>query len=296
MAAVRREVDELDRACSRFREDSELSALNRNVGAEWQVGPLLLESVSVALDAARLTDGLVDPTIGSALIALGYDRDFESLQAQPRARFVEVAGWRRVRIDRQRSTIRVPSGVALDLGATAKALGADRAARIAHDEVGCGVLVGLSGDIAVAGQAPPGGWRVRVTDDHRAGTDAPGQWVSIRSGGLASSSTLTRRWPAGCGLVHHLVDPASGRPAKVVWRTASVAASSCLGANIASTASILRGNGAPEWLRGLGLPSRLVSADAMALHLCGWPEEGDDLTANWSGEGRASGHIAAFVA
>jgi thiamine biosynthesis lipoprotein len=281
--SVARTVAAFDVACSRFREDSELSALNAAAGNAMRVGSLLLEAVREALRAARLTEGDVDPTVGQALIALGYDRDFEQLQSvQARSRtisFVPVPGWRSIEIDDDASTIRVPRGVTLDLGATAKALAADHAARSAAALAGCGVLVSLGGDISIAGPAPDSGWRVRVTDDHRAGTDAPGQWITLRSGGLATSSTTVRRWQLGVHKAHHLLDPASGRPVSSAWRTASVCAATCLDANIASTAAIIRGERAVAWLRELELPSRLVGVDASVRHLAGWPSDGDDLAA-----------------
>jgi FAD:protein FMN transferase len=138
------------------------------------------------------------------------------------------------------------------------------------------VLVGIGGDMAIAGAAPDTGWRIRVTDDHRAGLESPGQWITVRSGGLATSSTTTRRWYAGAESVHHVLDPATGASAAVVWRTASVTAASCLDANIAATATIVRGEGAVSWLESLGLPSRLVRADGTVLHVAGWPAESDD--------------------
>jgi thiamine biosynthesis lipoprotein len=278
--AVQRVVEDIDLACSRFRSDSELSHLNAGAGSAIEVGPLLLESVLAALRAARLTDGDVDPTVGRALIALGYDRDFARLTeagSQRPASFARVPGWRTVAVDSSRSTIRIPLGVQLDLGSTAKALAADHAARDAYLATNCGVLVGLGGDFASAGLPPAQGWRIRVTDDHRAGTDAPGQWIALRSGGLATSSTTVRRWRAGGATAHHLVDPRTGAPARVVWRTVSVTAASCLDANIASTAAVIRGERAEPWLAGLGLPSRLVRVDGTVVHLAGWPADGDDL-------------------
>jgi FAD:protein FMN transferase len=282
-AAVEEVVAEFDLACSRFREDSELSALNAAGGVSVRVSPLLLDAVAAALRAARLTDGDVDPTVGQALIALGYDRDFAALRSGgSRARgatsvsIASVAGWRTVALDREASTVRLARGVMLDLGATAKALAADRAAERAHSVSGRGVLVSLGGDLALAGSPPPDGWRVRVTDDHRSGTSAPGQWIALSCGGLATSSTTVRRWQTGSGSAHHLLDPATGQPATVIWRTVSVAAASCLDANIASTAAIVRGERAVPWLGLLGLPSRLVRADGSVLHLAGWPSSGDE--------------------
>ncbi len=282
-AAVQRTVAEFDLACSRFREDSELCAVNAGAGTAVAVGPLLIEATLAALRAAQLSGGDVDPTVGRSLIALGYDRDFDALDTpEARARqisIVPVPGWHGVRVDPGARTIRVPSGVTLDLGATAKALAADHAAARAHEAAGCGVLVGLGGDFAIAGPAPDGGWRVRVTDDHRAGVQAPGQWIAVSDGGLATSSTTVRRWQAGSRSVHHVIDPVTGAPADAVWRTVSVTAGSCLDANIASTAAIVRGRRAAAWLESLGLPSRLVDREGRVCHLAGWPAAGDDLPA-----------------
>ena len=268
-------VAELDRACSRFRADSELSSVNAAGGEAVLVSPLLLDAVEAALRAAVVTDGDVDPTVGGALVALGYDRDFASVDGASAPRLMPAPGFESVELDRDAGTVRVPRGVTLDLGATAKALGADRAAAHAHDAAGCGVLVSLGGDIAIAGRPPAEGWCVRVTDDHRSGSDAPGQWIAISSGGLATSSTTTRRWSD----VHHLVDPRTGSPAAGPWRTVSVAAASCLDANIASTAAIVRGWLASTWLQSLGLPSRLVAQTGRALHVAGWPSGGEELAA-----------------
>lgn len=283
VASVRTTVDAFDRACSRFREDSELSALNRAAGRTVAAGPLLVEAVAAAVRAAELTDGDVDPALGGALVALGYDRDFalgldgRGSAAAPAVTFATVPGWRTIRVDVRAGTIGLGFGVTLDLGATAKALASDHAAAAAAETVGCGALVSLGGDIATAGEAPGEGWRIRVTDDHRSGLDAPGQWVTIRSGGLATSSTTTRRWRSGGADVHHLLDPESGRPAGGYWRTVSVAAASCLDANIATTASIVRGRRAASWLSELALPARLVNGVGRVLHLAGWPERGEEL-------------------
>jgi FAD:protein FMN transferase len=282
--AVERTVAEFDVACSRFRDDSELSAVNAAAGSAVEVSTLLLDAVEQALRAARVTDGDVDPTVGLALIALGYDRDFAAVSAREGVtrpegpptgvRLAQVPGWRSVSVDRGASTVRVGRGVRLDLGATAKALASDRAAAAACTAAECGVLVSLGGDIAVAGDPPDDGWRVRVTDDHRAEISAPGQSITMRSGGLATSSTTVRRWRDA----HHVLDPGTGSPAPVVWRTVSVAAASCLDANIASTASIVRGEAAVGWLERMGLPGRLVRGDGTVIHVAGWPTDGEELS------------------
>lgn len=269
------ELAAIDEACSRFRPDSELEAVNRAQGRQLAVGPLLAEALDVALRAARLTDGDVDPTVGASLRSLGYDRDFHDLPADggPVLTLERVPGWKAVRFNRRWGTLQMPAGVRLDLGATAKALAADRAAARASAATGTGVLVGLGGDIATAGEAPAGGWNIRVADWHGTAAATPGPVVRIDSGGLATSSTTVRRWSRQGREIHHIVDPSTAAPAEVVWRTVTVAAGTCVDANIASTASIVRGERAPAWLGSLGLTARLVRPDGTAVLVGGWPTE-----------------------
>jgi thiamine biosynthesis lipoprotein len=277
LAIVEDELRRIDEACSRFRDDSELVLLNRSAGVPFAASPLLLEAVVVALYAAARTDGDVDPTIGRALGALGWDSDFTVVVTRrgetPRLRMVPAPGWQRIRIDRREGTVRGPAGVEIDLGATAKALAADRCARLVHTATGSSTLVSLGGDIAVAGAAPAGGWPILVTDDHRSDATAEGQTIAIAAGGLATSSTTVRRWRAGDRELHHIVDPRSGAPAGEVWRTVSVAARSCVDANTASTSAIVRGEGAIAWLERAGLPARLVRPDGTTVRTGGWPAE-----------------------
>jgi FAD:protein FMN transferase len=275
------ELAAVDEACSRFRPDSELSRLNAADGAVTSVSEVFADLVATALRAARLSDGAVDPTCGRALMEIGYDRDFALLQAaesrdadeRPAGKRGQVPGWRSVKLDRRRRLIKLSNGAQLDLGATAKAWAADRCARLIAEQAGSGVLVSLGGDIAVGGPPPADGWRVRVTDDHAAGPEAPGQTVTIRSGGLATSSTTVRAWAVGGRRMHHIIDPATGEPARSCWRTVSVAAGSCVDANTASTAAIIRGAAAVPWLRDAGLPARLVRHDGAVETTAGWPDD-----------------------
>ncbi len=269
--AVAGVLDAIDRACSRFRDDSEIARVNAAGGAPVRVSPIFIHAARCALRAARITGGDLDPTIGASMRAVGYDRDFAAIRAGAPVRFTRAAGWRCVTLDDARGVVRVPAGVQLDFGATAKALAADLAAASAGAIVDGGVLVSLGGDIALAGDAPAGGWPVRVTDDSAADLDAPGQTIALRSGGLATSSTTVRRWRGGDGDVHHILDPSTGAPAPERWRTVSVAAATCVDANIASTTAIIRGERAPDWLAAAGLPSRLVGADGAVVLAAGWP-------------------------
>ncbi|MEV6341903.1 FAD:protein FMN transferase [Actinoplanes sp. NPDC051851] len=262
------ELSAVDRACSRFRPDSELREVCRAGGRPVRISSLLAELVGAALGAARDTDGAVDPTVGGALCALGYDRDFAQLAGRvvgPGVRVFPAPDWRAVQLRGRELT--VPHGVQLDLGATAKAVAADRAAARIADRLGTGVLVALGGDIATAGPAPENGWQVLVQD--RPGDPA----CTIRLPGgaaLATSSTAGRTWGRPGELLHHIVDPATGKPAPTVWRTVSVAAFTCLRANTLSTAAIVRGHGAPALLGTV--PSRLVTPGMHVLRMGGWPQ------------------------
>jgi thiamine biosynthesis lipoprotein len=270
--ALRTELRLIDESCSRFRPDSEISRLHEQPGSAVTVSPVLGEALDAALIAAALTDGLVDPTVGQAVRDLGYDRDFAQLSdalASPTP--APAPGWWRVRWDSGRREVLLPRSVTLDLGATAKALAADRAAEHAASVAGCGVLVSLGGDLTLAGDPPEGGWLVAVGDDHRNAALRPEQTISLRTGALATSSTTVRTWRAGGSPRHHIVDPRTGTNPKPVWRTVSVAAANCVDANTASTASIVLGEDAPAWLTARGLPARLVSPDGRVVCTPSWP-------------------------
>jgi thiamine biosynthesis lipoprotein ApbE len=256
-----------------------------------QINGVLLEVLELALRAAELTEGDVDPTIGRALELAGYGRDWRllthSCDVEPQRGASDPrigrswrpdtitarrrSGWRTVALDRERACVRLPRGIRLDLGATAKGWAADHAANAAALAGGCGVLVGIGGDIATSGTGPADGWPIRVTDDHRSQPTAPGQTVAILSGGLATSSTTVRRWWRDGRTAHHIIDPRTGAPARTPWRTVSVAAASCAEANIASTAALVKGSAAVEWLDRMGLPARLIDHDGRVLYVGDWP-------------------------
>jgi thiamine biosynthesis lipoprotein ApbE len=279
----RDELERIDALASRFRPDSEIVRLGLNGGRPMQVSEGLYEALTVALGAAAETDGAVDPTVGNALCRLGYDRDFSYVTGGvtgelPAAQ--EVPGWRSVEIDERRRVVRVPSGMCLDLGATAKALAADRIAREVHRSCGCGVVVSLGGDVAAAGEPPAGGFRIGIED---AGPCVePPLVVAVQSGGMATSGVTGRRWRLGDQEVHHLVDPSSGLPVRSPWRTVTVSASSCVDANVASTASMVIGAGAVDWLGSRGLHGRLVASDGTVSLAGGWPTDESSPTAEVS--------------
>ncbi len=270
---LKEEVTRIDQAASRFRFDSEISRVFRAEGHPVEVSPCLFEAVSVALRVAAATDGAVDPTVGNALIGLGYDRDFAEIARGVSGSLPEVSpvvGWQSIELDATSGTLRVPPGIVLDLGATAKAFTADRIALRVSTMFGCGALVSLGGDIAVGGSPPPGGFLVGLAEV--SGASGAGETVAIDSGGLATSGVMSRRWPLGNHIVDHIVDPRTGLPPTPAWRTVTVTAATCVDANAASTAAMVKGAVAVQWLESLRLPSRIVTVDGRILRVAGWPD------------------------
>ncbi len=264
----------LDVAVSRFRPDSEVSLLaarSTHGPASAFVSPIFADYLAAALRAARLTGGLVDPTVGQALSATGYDVDLDEVRA--RGVFHQtvtrpVPHWTSVHLDVARRRVSVAPHTLLDLGSSAKAHAADTiAARLAATLPG-GFLVNLGGDIAVSGERPPTGWTIGIE-----GADGRTR-QTVRSDGQAitTSSTRARVWAAEDGPRHHIIDPRTGRTASTVWAQVSCAAASALEANAASTASIVLGEGSTEWLAQQGIPARLESLDGTVTTTPGWPE------------------------
>ncbi|HYR13637.1 MAG TPA: FAD:protein FMN transferase [Mycobacterium sp.] len=277
--AVSEVLEDVDTAYSRFREDSELSRLNANPGRVVRVSPLLATAIDAAQRAARLTDGAVDPTIGQAIRIAGYDDDFSRVAAREGSetdvmlRAWHVPGWKAIGFDRRSRMVLLPDGVELDLGSTGKALAADLAARAALKAAGTGgVLVSLGGDIAMAGTPPVGGWRIHVAEDSRERPDADGEVIRLPAGGVATSSTTVRRWTRGTEVFHHIIDPRTSLPATGPFRTVTVAAATCLDANIASTSAIVQGETAIDWLLRRNLPARLVENDGTIHYIGRWPD------------------------
>jgi thiamine biosynthesis lipoprotein len=230
-------LERYERTFSRFRPDSELVRVNQRGGG--RVSALFAEVLETALWAAEETGGLVDPTVGAAVVAAGYDRDFGAgLDRAEPARTAAVPGWRRVRL-RGRALV-LPAGCALDLNGVVKALAVDDAARGA----GPGGFVSAGGDLATRGAvdvALPAGGAVSV------------------DGGLATSGTTRRTWMRGGERQHHLVDPRTGRPARTPWSAVTVCGATCLAADVAAKAALLLGADGPPWLEARGLPGRFVA-------------------------------------
>jgi thiamine biosynthesis lipoprotein len=232
---------------------------------------MLVRAVGAAVEAAAQTDGLVDPTLGHALVAAGYDRDISLVLAES----TDPAGipvparsgaWRDIQRD-PAGAILVPRGSALDLGATCKAWAADLIVAAIAAEFDSTVVLSLGGDVAVAG---PGGWPVAITEtiDDPAGAEI----VHLPYGGLATSSTAARRWIRGGVIRHHLIDPRTGEPTSGRWRTVTATGATCLAANTATTAAVVLGERAVGWLNERDIPARLVNTSGRIVRTQRWPE------------------------
>ena len=271
--SARSVIDAVDRACSRFKPDSELTLLNRASGTgPVEVSGLLDAAIAASLDAAAATGGLVDPTIGALIERLGYTVTFTDMALDGPSIDVDIRaapGWGGVVHDRTRRTVALPADASLDLGAVGKAWAADQAAVAAARRVGDGVLVACGGDVAIAGPVVSDGWRVRVSE--RVDADL-WQDVHVFDGGLATSGTESRTWRRGGEVLHHIIDPATGLPPISPWVMASVAAATCAEANTAATCSIVLGDRAPAWLSERGLPARLMHRDGSVVTVGPWPD------------------------
>ena len=275
VAIARRHLAELDRAVSRFRPDSEVSLLAaraRRSPAEAFVSPTFAAYLEAALRVARLTGGLVDPTVGSALVAAGYDDDLEVVRSRPDFHQTRVAGvphWHTVHLNPSARRVTVPAGTLIDLGATAKAHAADTIAHLLAERLPGGFAVNLGGDVAVSGSLPPQGWSIGI----EAADGAVLQVVASTGQAIATSSTQRRVWSVDGVARHHIVDPRTGNTAPAVWNQVSCAAATCLEANAASTAAVVLGQEAPVWLEANGIRARLDGADGRVVTTTGWPAE-----------------------
>jgi FAD:protein FMN transferase len=258
LARVRRLFDEWDRVFSRFRPASELRLVNSTASTTLVVSALFAHVVRVALDAARSTDGLVDPTLGVAIEAAGYDRDFLRLEADRPLGSTERGQWRAVELAGR--VLTRPAGLRLDLNGVVKAMAVDRALGLLHGDG----FVAAGGDVAarrpVVVSVPAGGS------------------VRLESGGLATSGVTKRHWRGGGAEQHHLIDPGTGRPSRSPWLEVTVAAGSCVAADVAAKAAFLLGEVGPEWLDERRLPGRFVGADGIVVNV-GWREAVDERMA-----------------
>ncbi len=262
-------VTRIDEACNRFRDDSEVSTINARPGVTHDVSHTFELALGAALRAHELTGGLCDPTVLPALLALGYDRDYDELIARPSGTAqnpIPAMGPDAIHWDRASHTVTLAVGAGIDLGASAKALMADLVA----DDLASrgGVVVEVGGDVAVRGRGPDGPWAIGVADS----LVVTGREPRIsHQGGVATSSIAVRTWHAGARVVNHVVDPRTGRCADGPYATATVAGTDCVSANAFATAALLWGEDAGYHIAQAGLSACLWRRDGAVEYVGGWP-------------------------
>ena len=258
-------------AASRFEPGTQILRLNAAAGSWVNVSPTMLALLREACRVAELTQGLVTPLTGASLAGIGYDRDIAEVGGTA-VRVVPIThDW--TEIEFASDAVRIPAGSMLDLGASAKAWTADEIVRRAVAHGAEPVVASIGGDIAVGGECVDG-FLVEVSErEHPAPHDATSSLIRIFDGGLATSSTVVRRWHSATDEMHHILDPRTALPAQGPFRTVSVAAASCADANAASTAAIIMGESAVPWLNRAKLPARLIDQTGDVLTVAGWPDE-----------------------
>jgi thiamine biosynthesis lipoprotein len=234
VAAVVGRFEVEDRRCSRFRGDSELTLVNAAAGSWTSISPPLAEVVDLALAAATATEGRFDPTVHDALVAAGYDRDFDEVLAGARGELHPATPCGRwTEIERRGDELRLPAGVHLDLGAIAKGWTVDVAVDEALHHVPW-IVVNAGGDLRVGGDAPS--IDVGIEDPER--PDDELLRMTLGSGAIATSSVVKRSWGNDA---HHVIDPTTGRPAVTDVLQATVWAATCADAEVAATDALLSG-------------------------------------------------------
>ncbi len=230
---------------SRFRPTSELCRINEASGAPVVVSPDTFALIALAVDAWRETGGRYDPTVLAALAAAGYDRDFDAVSRDADVAVgspPEVPGCEGIQLDALVRAVRVPRGVALDLGGIGKGYAADGVSAELYDaEIPGvrGVLVNLGGDLRARGDAPePHGWVVDVDDP--LGTGRTGL-LAVAEGAIATSTRLRRAWSRGGRVHHHLIDPGTGEAAESGLASVTVIAGEAWRAEVLAKAAFIAG-------------------------------------------------------
>ena len=204
----------------------------------FRASPALLHLVHVALEFARRTDGLFDPTILRDLERAGYDRSFELVRGAPSAPSpAPHASWRDVRVDEAARAVQLPTGAGIDLGGIGKGYAVDRVARI----LGTPCLVNCGGDVFAAGRpSDEGSWLVGVSDPFDQQRDLMVLRVADRA--VATSSTVNRRWVAPGGVPkHHLIDPRTRTPSESDAVQVTVVAPTVTEADVMAKVALLLG-------------------------------------------------------
>ena len=259
-----------EQTLSRFLPESELSLLNNKSGVPVVMSELLYAVLKTALDAAKATQGVYDPTLLRQMVRIGYDRTFDELPANQPATSITISpggGWREIQLDEKRRRVTLPPGVGLDFGGIAKGMAVD-AALSSLQQVGIDTaLVNAGGDLAVLGvPLETEQWPIAVPGKHQS-------WnIPLRQGAMATSGVARRRWQQGGQQRHHLLDPRTGASAQSGLWSVTVVAARCEQAEVgAKVAFILGRKRGADFLRTHGLAGLLVCEDGTWEAVSPWP-------------------------
>lgn len=243
-------LDHLEGCWSRFAPDTDVSRLNLAGGRPVLVDPATITLVATMIEAWRATDQRFDPTMLPALMAAGYRSSIDDprrITILPTGTFrFDDGGADRptlddIEIDVDAAAIRLPVGLTIDAGGIGKGVAADLAVDLALRSGVDGALVSIGGDIAASGRVDEAGWRVVIA--HPDNDEEPVGTVAVTGGGVATSSTRSRRWSHEGVERHHLIDPWTGDVSNTDLASVTVIARSGWLAEAHATAAILAGSG-----------------------------------------------------
>jgi len=249
------QIAELESRWSRFLVDSEISVLNRAQGAPVIVSSDTFHVIQAAVDGAIQTEGRFDPTVHDSMVALGYDRTFDDIRGShdgmANGDAVPAPGVAGIELDESLLAVRLPRGVAIDLGGIGKGAAADLVSDSVMTRGAAGIAVSIGGDVRVRGDSPSGsGWRFE-------GDTSTLPMPALRDGGVCTSSVRRRRWRTRVGAVHHVVDPRTGESTSGAIESVTVIGASALQAEVLTKAAMVADYGAPALLERFGVASHI---------------------------------------
>jgi len=261
----------LERAWSRFIDTSDITRVNTRPDTWVPVEHDTIRLIDTMCLASTATGGRYDPTRLHQLLSLGYTASIDDPQRFTIAveRPSEGLTVHDIEIDRSARAVRVPGGLSLDPGGIGKGLAADMVVVELLEQGVDGALVSIGGDIAASGAAPAElGWLIAVDDPHRPGTTTT--TLAVSDGGIATSSTRSRRWIDHGREHHHVIDPTTGSDSDTDLAAVTVVANAGWLAEAHATAAILCGTaGAVDYLNGRGLAGVAIAADGSVTSTAG---------------------------
>jgi thiamine biosynthesis lipoprotein len=234
--------EEWEQSLSRFRADSELSRLNQTFDQPVPVSQIFWDVFETSQWAERYSNGLVTPTIFDAMLDAGYDRSFDELpRYQGRSQLYDRALPRllsAVIVDEIAHTICLPEGLHLDFGGVAKGWAAHQAMQRLQEQGPA--LVNAGGDVAISGPHTDGSeWQIGVNNPFERGADF--EFLYVKDGGVATSSTDHRRWVQDGRLRHHIINPLTGQPVETSLLSATIIAPTVMEAEAAAKTVMIMG-------------------------------------------------------